>query len=206
MYRSKLMLDLLDPSVQRALRDANDMHRNLMRAFGDLPAGSARASESLLYSVMNYNGRPAVYVISSSKPDWAKVRGYTPLDEPREISDLKNRFRSGEAYGFRLFASPTKKVAREGKLSARAYLRTEVERREWLERHAAAGGFKLISVREEAETKVKATKNGSQIIHTGVLFTGVLRVEDVEAFWKAYGSGIGPGKAYGLGMLMVGKV
>lgn len=33
--------------------------------------------------------------------------------------------------------------------------------------------------------------------------TGVLRVTDAEAFRRGYENGIGPEKAYGLGMLML---
>ena len=206
MYRSKLTLDLLDPSVQRALRDVNDMHRNLMRAFGQIDSDTPRAAESFIYSLMNYNNRPAVYVLSSSKPDWSKVRGYELLDEPRDVSPLKERFTAGAVFSFRLFASPTKKVPREGKLSARVYLRSESERKAWLNRRAGSCGFGVLSVSEIGETRVHGSKNGASIDYTGVTFTGVLRIEDAEAFWNAYCRGIGPGKAYGLGMLMIGKL
>ena len=36
-----------------------------------------------------------------------------------------------------------------------------------------------------------------------VLFSGLLKITDADAFWKSYTCGIGPGKAYGLGMLTV---
>lgn len=206
MYRSRLKLDLLNPSVRRALGDVNDMHRNLMKAFGDLSETSPRAAESLLYSVMDYNGRPAVYVISSSKPDWSKVRGVEPIDEPKDISSLKDKLKAGGVYGFRLFASPTKKVAREGKLSARVYLRNQADRKAWLERHAKSAGFSVLSLFENGETRVHGSKNGRPIDYTGVVFTGILRIEDEAAFWRSFCSGIGPGKAYGLGMLMIGRI
>lgn len=206
MYRSRLTLDILDPSVQRALRDVNDMHRNLMCAFGQIDSDTPRAAESFTYSLMDYNRRPAVYVLSASKPDWSKVRGYEPVDEPRDITSLKNVLKAGTVFSFRVFASPTKKTAREGKLSARVYLRSAEERRAWLERHAKAAGFSVLSLSENGEKHVHGSKNGCPIDYTGVVFTGVLRIEDEEAFWKAYCGGIGPGKAYGLGMLMIGRI
>lgn len=206
LYRSLLKLDLLDPSVQRALHDVNDMHRNLMKAFDDLPSESPREKASLLYSLMDRGGRPCVYVFSALKPDWSKVRGFDPCDEPREISALKDQFKVGNSYAFRLFASPTKKVSREGKLSARVFLRSVAERSEWLTRHATAGGFSLLSVTEQTESRISGSKNGSSIRYTGILFTGVLRIEDAEKFWKTYCGGLGPGKAYGLGMLLVRRL
>lgn len=206
MYRSKLLLDLLNPSVQQALRNANDMHRNIMKAFDDLPSDTPRAAHSVLYSVMDYSGKPAVYVISQTMPDWSRVRGYVPIDEPADISGIQEKFCNGSVFGFRLFASPTKKVSRDGKLSARVFLRTKEERRNWLQRQAQKNGFELLSVSENGESKVTGRKNGMQINCTGVLFTGALRITDQKSFWEAYCGGIGPGKAYGLGMLMIRRL
>ena len=206
MYRSKLTLDLLDPSVQQALRNANDMHRNIMKAFDDLPSDSPRADHSVLYSVMDYMGKPAVYVISQTKPDWSRVRGFSPIDEPMDISGLRDKFGEGGVFGFRLFASPTKKVAREGKLSSRVFLKTPDERCQWLQRQAEKFGFELISFSEDNESKVTGKKRDMQINYTGVHFTGVLKIADPDLFWKAYCEGIGSGKAYGLGMLMIKRI
>ena len=206
MYRSRLKLDLLDPSVQRGLQNANEMHRDLMSAFGDLPDGSPRASVSLLYSLMEYNSRPVLYVISSSKPDWSGVKGVVPFEEPRDVSALKDGFTKDSVFSFRLFASPVKKVQREGKNSAKVFLRDPAERRGWLERKAASSGFSILSVSEVSQTKVRGSKKGSQIYYTGVLFSGTLRITDADRFWNAYCKGIGPGKAYGLGMLMIGRL
>lgn len=206
MYRSKLTLDPLDPSVQQALRNVNDMHRNIMKAFDDPPSDSPRAENAVLYSVMDHMGKPAVYVISQVKPDWSRVRGFDPVDDPMDFSGVRDRFSKGGVFGFRLFASPTKKVAREGKLSSRVFLRTPEERSKWLQRQAEKYGFELISFSENTESKVMGRKKDMQINYTGVLFTGVLRIVDPDLFWKAYCGGIGPGKAYGLGMLMIRRL
>ena len=206
MYRSKLTLDLLDPSVQQALRNANDMHRNIMKAFDDLPSDSPRAEHSVLYSVLDYMGKPAVYVTSQTLPDWSRVRGFTPVDDPIDISALRGKFCEGGVFCFRLFASPTKKIARDGKLSSRVFLKALEERSQWLQRQAEKKGFELISFSEITESKVTGKKRDMQINYTGVLFTGVLRITDPDLFWKAYCEGIGPGKAYGLGMLMIRRI
>lgn len=205
MYRSQLRLDLLDPSVHQALKDCNDMHRNLMRAF-DVPDGSeARKELSLLYTVLTIGGFPAVYVISSLKPDWNRVPGFYPVEggEPMDISELKNKFIKDSVFSFRLFASPTKKVVREGKLSGRVFLRSADERAQWLQRQAEKSGFLLNGFFEEDRTEIIGYKGKNVIRYTGVVFTGSLTVNDPELFWKAYCSGIGPGKSYGLGMLML---
>ncbi len=206
MYRSKLTLDLLNPSVQQALRNVNDMHRNIMKAFDDLPSDSPRANNSVLYSVLDYMGKPAVYVISRTKPDWSRVRGFTPVDEPMDISGIRDKFCKDGVFGFRLLASPTKKVSREGKLSSRVYLRTAEERGQWLRRQAQKSGFELVSFSENSEERVIGRKKDMQINYTGVHFSGVLKITDPDLFWKAYCEGIGPGKAYGLGMFMIRRL
>lgn len=205
MYRSQLKLDLLHPSVHQALKDCNDMHRNLMRAF-DVPDGSETRKElSLLYTVLTIGGFPAVYVVSSIKPDWSRVPGFYPVEggEPTDISALKNVFTEGSVFSFRLFASPTKKVAREGKISGRVFLRSADERAQWLQRQSEKCGFSLNGFYEEERTEVIGHKGKNVIRYTGVVFTGSLTVVSPELFRKAYCSGIGPGKAYGLGMLML---
>ena len=205
MYRSQLKLDLLDPSVHQALKDCNDMHRNLMRAF-DIPEGSeARKELTVLYTLLTVGGFPAVYVISNIKPDWSRVSGFYPAEggEPTDISSSKNIFTENSVFSFRLFASPTKKVAREGKLSGRVFLRSARERAEWLQRKASQSGFLLNGFFEEEQTEITGCKGTDMIRYTGVVFTGSLTVTSPELFWKTYCSGIGPGKAYGLGMLML---
>lgn len=206
MYRSQLMLDILDPSVQRALHDANDMHRNLMKAFDDIPSDSPRAEHALLYALMDHGGRSAIYVLSASRPDWSKVRGVEAVSAPMDISALREKLEAGGVYRFRLFASPTKKVSREGKLSARVFLRSEDERRAWMQRQAERAGFELLSLSELKQTSVCGSKKGMSINYTGVLFTGVLRITDPDDFWQAYSRGIGPGKSYGLGLLLISRV
>ena len=208
MYRSLLTVDLKDPSFRQALGNAQDMHRNLMRAFTFTDTETPRAEESLLYTIMEDNNTPVLYVLSRNEPDWAKVRGVSLYQRrPPVCADaLRDKFMPGTVLSFRLFASPTKKVAREGKLSARKYLELPEERRDWLLRHAQKGGFAVKQYTEEKTQEVTGFKKSGKVYHKGVVFSGILEITDRDAFWKAYCEGIGPGKAYGLGMLLVKKV
>ncbi len=208
MYRSQLRLDIGDPSVRRGLADCNDMHRNLMKAFAIEENGgtSPRKELSILYRLVTINGHPSLYVISSECPDWSKVKGTEPLSEPMSIDGLKERFVSGSCFRFSLLASPTKKVRREGKLSSRVFLRDPRERMDWLERHARRNGFIVRSVRELSQEHISGRKGADKINYSGVAFDGILEITDPEAFWQVYCGGIGPGKSYGLGMLMIARI
>lgn len=206
MYRSQLRLDRRNPSVRQALGNCGDMHRNLMKAF-DIPDHTPNARESLLllYRLMEQGNQLQLYVMSNEMPDWARVKGVEPLSEVLCVDSLKDKLEEGNLFRFSLFAAPTKKIRREGKLSGRVYLRNPEERTGWLARHAASGGFELLSCREIAEKQVSGRKSGCEIHYTGVLFDGVLRITDRERFWQTYCAGIGAGKAYGLGMLMIAR-
>ena len=169
-------------------------------AFTGSTNGLSRLDGIILLSIF---AAYTLYVISKSLPDWSQVRGFVPIDEPADITGLREKLNKDCAFGFRLFASPTKKVARDGKLSSRVFLKTADERDQWLHRQAQKSGFELISFSEVSETKVAGRKKDMSVNYTGVLFTGVLRIVDPDLLWKAYCQGIGPGKAYGLGMLMI---
>ena len=206
MFRSQLRLDRRNPSVRQGLGNCSDMHKNLMSAF-EIAYGTenARQSVSLLYRLMEQRGQLLVYAISNVVPDWTKVKGVEQLSDVMSVDPLKEKMHEGMLLRFSLFATPTKKIRREGKLSARVFLKSREERESWLERHAAAGGFELVSFEEIREEQVSGRKAGCEIHYTGVFFDGVLKIIDKEKFWQTYCEGIGAGRAYGLGMLMIAR-
>jgi CRISPR system Cascade subunit CasE len=136
----------------------------------------------------------------------------------------------GHELVFRLRANPTRKIdtksgpdgaRRNGK---RVELCREDEQIAWLARKGIDGGFQLRSVRVKpsipdvrAIPDVKLTgrrpiategpgPSSMRLTFGSVLFEGVLRVTDAEQFRATLESGIGPGKAYGFGLLSVGPV
>lgn len=205
MYRSVLLLNLQHPSARAALLNAHDMHRNLMKAFSGEEGSALRKDHEVLYAMLPSGRETVLYVTSADRPDWAAVKGVSLYEgrEPLCIDGLREKFTPGTRLSFRLFASPCKRAPREGKLGHKVYLRLPEERLAWLERQAAKSGFALLGVTEEKQETVHAVRKGADVYYTGALFTGVLEVTDTDAFWQAYCSGIGPGRPYGLGMLMV---
>jgi len=208
VYLSRLTLDLSHPSTQRALRDCNDMHRNLMRALPKRDSDALRAEESLLYRLLTVQGRPSLYVTSRSLPDWSLVAGVDLWQgtAPVSFDNLHEKLSLGQKLRFNLITSPTKKERRESKLSARVFLRDENERLDWLKNKADKHGFSILRVVEKEQRHIHGIRQGAQIDYTGIVFDGELAIMDIDAFWIAYTNGIGPGKAYGLGMLMIGRI
>lgn len=205
MYLSRLYLDLTHPSTQRALADCHDMHRNLMRAMPRRESDALRAEENLLYRIMNLQGHPALFVTSQSLPDWSLVSGIqlwqnTP---PVDILALRSKLAVGRQLHFNLLAAPTKKERRENKLSARVFLHTQEERADWLAKKAAEHGFRILHFEETEQQHIHGNRQKAAFDYSGIVFEGELEIENAEAFWLAYTGGIGPGKPYGLGMLMI---
>lgn len=109
----------------------------------------------------------------------------------------------------------------------RVPLRDDETRLEWLSRKGKDHGFNLLSVRISKEVpdvivrshgisegkkilQAVLTKKGKKddgattsLTFEGVLFDGYLRVTDKALLVNAIRSGIGPGKAYGFGLLSV---
>ncbi len=211
MYLSRIDLDIRHPSVRQALRDANDLHRNLMSGFGmDVSSRTARAEKRVLFRL--YTRREATYLLvtSAEKPDPKSLeeRGfYTDETRIRDVSKLKELFVPGRLLRFELLASPCKKVSGEGKNSRRYFLEQPEERAEWLGRKGQQGGFQVIRLEELGNrTDIYGHRRGAEVRNSAVLFSGILCISNQEAFWQSYTRGIGPGKAYGLGMLALGKV
>jgi len=139
------------------------------------------------------------------------------------------RIRRGDRLLFRLRANPTRKIETrtgpDGKRrnGRRVELVGDEKQVEWLRRKGDQAGFAVLTVsptsllpnaRAATEDKVfgrrRARSSGSAVAleHTmvslrPVLFEGVLEVADEEQFRCAITEGIGPGKAYGCGLLSV---
>ena len=210
MYLSRIILDLHHPSVRQALRDCNDMHRNLMQAFPEHQVNvCARRQGGILYRLVDRRSDVSLLLISESFPDRQALaaQGFMlSSNSPKDISALQQVFSNGRILRFELLASPCKKQAGDGKNSRRVFLRTEQERAQWLVRKADQSGFEVLEVSEHSNSlSVDGNKGDMHIHFEAIRFDGVLKIVDADRFWKAYCEGIGPGKSYGLGMLSVAR-
>ena len=117
---------------------------------------------------------------------------------------------------FRLRANPTKKIETKSgpdgrrQNGRRVDLRTETQQLEWLSRRAEQAGFGLIPVYPGSnvpEVRVGAGERllgkGRQLTLVSVLFEGLVEVTDPDRFRCAIADGIGPGKAFGCGLMSI---
>lgn len=162
-------------------------------------------------------------------PEGYLLSGGGPGENPacKTVDQALGCLKAGDRLRFRLRANATRKIdtktgpdglRRNGR---RVELRTEADQLAWLSRKAAAGGFEVLSVRVDAGVlDVVATGQGTggravgakwvrtggsprelRLTFTPVVFDGHLRITDPDIFLRTLAAGIGPGKAYGFGLL-----
>jgi CRISPR system Cascade subunit CasE len=186
--------------------------------------------------VSEYRDPVKVYLQSRIEPDWSflnQLKDYLHVDTEMPAYAHKNlmpavrKLRNGQVLSFRLRANPTKRLARRDDTmkGKRVELRREDDQIDWLIRKGRSSGFALLvhkmkdmngaervvpRVNVRTEGKQKGRKKNSAIgcttTHLAVLFEGILKVTDTNAFAETIARGIGTGKAFGFGLLSVAPV
>ena len=125
----------------------------------------------------------------------------TPLDN---LDDSETVHALKEHVGYLASAQlEGRKAGGEGN-SKRFFLETPEERLAWLRRKGEQGGFDVLYADEMGgRIDIRGRRGDAEVKNSAVLFSGMLKIVDGDAFWQSYARGVGPGKAYGLGMLNV---
>lgn len=221
MYLTLLRLDPHAPNVQRDLRDPHHLHRTVMRAFPSVldPEVEARAYWGVLHrlEIERRTGRVLLYVQSRVEPDWSFLAAgdlvHDGLSNPavKPVAQIYERLAAGRVLRFRLRANPTRKIdtksGPQGKRrnGRRVPLQGVDAQVEWLSRKAQEHGFELLQATIAATGAAELVRShsvGSSF--QGVVFEGRMMVRDPALFRAAMVKGIGPGKAFGFGLLSVG--
>ena len=202
MYLTRIDLRPQERTIQRALADCQQMHRLVSGLFR-----TGRKESGILYRLRMARGQTALYLYSNTPIERSALMQGMAFAGERDVTDWLNAFRAGQIWGFDLLAAPTRKVAAEGhRNSRRRILREKPERLEWLSRKAAQNGFALLHADELEGIHMMgrhAQEQGGQMHWDGYHYDGVLQIEDAGRFRQAVSGGIGAGKAYGLGMLLL---
>jgi CRISPR system Cascade subunit CasE len=220
MFLHRIHLDLRCREARRDLSDPYQLHSTLCRAFCE-PDKKCPEGEFLwrLEPKTDSTGCPRILVQSRTMPDWTNigVKGWLANADPS--IDLKARLKIdsvkvGQHFRFRLRANPC--VTRNGK---RLGLLKLEEQEKWIERKGEQHGFSLprltsFDLSESPQERVDIRISQEQMLrgkqHAGngiriysVLYDGILTVIKPDKFKGALQTGIGHGKAMGLGLLSV---
>lgn len=200
MYLIKVEMDRHLPEVRQAMADCQKMHCMITSLFG-----TARQESNILYRT-NFVADQMHLYLYASHPVAEEASGRYRITQ-RDITPWLGQMAAGQYWKFDLIASPSKKVSTKGqKNSQRRILRQPLERQAWLERKAAQSGFFICQVLEQEQLHVSGKHHedkGGTMYHDAYHYQGVLQITDADAFREALQKGIGSGKAYGFGMMMV---
>lgn len=202
MVLTKIELPLSNPGVRAALRDSQKMHRLVTGFFG-----TQRQEGEILFRTRVRGAAVELYLYSAIPVDETRLLPGMSISAQRDVTDWLEGMEKEDVLGFQLETMPFKKVATDGaKNSRRRSLHSAEEREAWLRRKAEQNGFEILFVEESAGDKRSArhpAEAGGNLTMDSWVYTGRLRIADAEAFRRAVQHGIGPGKAYGLGMLLL---
>jgi len=203
MHLTRLWLDPLAPHARRDLADPYDMHRSLVRAF---VTDDSQSPPRFLWRLEASSAwrDPQLIVQSGQAGDWTSLEqraGYLKRPVETKTVDVATLLQADARYRFRLLANPT--VTREGK---RHGLAGEEAQLEWLSRQGQRLGFQVEAALVTASDTLFCRKGQVRVQLQRAWFEGILRARDVAALGLAMKAGIGPGKAFGCGLLSMARI
>lgn len=223
LYRVHQRLCMAFPSAARRSEDEHFLKPFRPQDFGEGHVHVPRRSDAgFLFRIdPQPGGRAVILVQSATKPDWdyAFHNADYLLAAPPEVKAFDARFTKGQYLRFRLLANPTKRFSknsreRDGKPVAERWVGKRIpvpaeQLEEWLVRRGTAAGFSLdkdsLTV-QPGYVYVDKTPNDQGQRLRSVRYDGILEVTDPALLKEAIVRGIGPGKAFGFGLLSVSPV
>lgn len=201
MYLTQLSLNRLDRKTMILLSDIYKLHQTILQGFS-----AYQNSDRVLFRVEpeERNALVSVLIQSTLEPDWSLLKEANKGVISVKTKEFSPQLLPGDVLRFRLRANPT--ICREGK---RYGLIRDESLREWLTKKADKVGAEFIDIVSMDEGYVNGNKNNGHTRHKVNLkvarFEGMLRVVNSEIFVHTLMSGIGPGKAFGCGLLSVAR-
>lgn len=198
MLLAKIMIDSRHPSARQGLYDRQDLHRNLTQAF----------SGKFLYRLTKNNDTLGLLVLCDTLPDETILRTKgCLLEQFQDVSALKTIYADGSLLRFNLLASPSKKLKEDGKDNSRRVFLSSMElRSDWLKRQGVKYGFEVLEVHEPSVPQILTVGRASGAFSlSAVEFEGIIRIRNCSVFWPSWEKGIGPEKAYGMGLMLLSR-
>lgn len=146
----------------------------------------------------------AVLLQSWVAPDWSRLPADHLQALPAQRSFEVDQLPLDQVLRFRLRANATVRKRLEGKTRGkRLALLGQAERLDWLARQGAKHGFRPreVEILDAGALVFQKGDDGPEITLNSCLFEGLLEVTDRALFHGALRQGIGPGKAFGMGLL-----
>lgn len=200
MFLSRLTFNAQHPRARSEAQRPYEIHRTLSKAWSEL-----EPARVLFRPDQDHPGLLNVVVQSHIKPDWSRLdapRDYLrQVDGPKEVR--LEGLKQGQRLRFRLRCNPSKRIGdkNDKDKGKRRALKTKEEIFKWLERKGEAAGFTVLDAGFDRVYWQHSKGGVREQAVGGVLFNGILVVADPEKLRAAVAGGLGPGKAFGFGLL-----
>lgn len=219
MHLLRGLLNSRSRDVMRDLADPVQLHRTVLSLMPDDLGPTPRRAAGVLFRVDVASGGAILIVQSAVAPNVTRlpVDYFVGVDDDRlfdlrwtanpTVESIATSIARETRLRFRLRANVTRRVdTKSGPDGARRHgrrvpLTTDEARAGWLARKAEAAGFRVLDVRIAREGVEHGNRNGKRATWEGTRFDGLLQVVEPDAFEAAVRNGVGPGKAYGFGLL-----
>ncbi|MFD6149936.1 type I-E CRISPR-associated protein Cas6/Cse3/CasE [Streptomyces sp. NPDC060243] len=197
------------------------LHRRVMSLFpDDAQGGPARARYQVLYRVEDTARGSHLLIQSNHRPDPARLPDDYGTLTTRPLDALLDALQDGLPLHYRCAASPVRKPTANTRalynLPAVVALKGTAAD-EWWQRQAENAGLKLLSQQAQPLDTVHDRQasagtgggggtgmgQGNRVRHQRIRFDGTATIADAEQLRTALVHGIGPGKAYGCGLLSI---
>ncbi|MFJ1756209.1 type I-E CRISPR-associated protein Cas6/Cse3/CasE [Kitasatospora sp. NPDC088134] len=230
---SLLTLDARHPFTAKALIDVQELHRLVMGGFkGWVDDGSpdARAQLKALFGwTLDLRRARLALVVQSALPgDWSGLPRGVLAERPESLL-VDRTFRAGDRVDFRAVVNPVASRRRGGHLPGsgptagtgrgkRVALNRPELVKNWFVRRLQPAGEPpvgpdgVVRIGADCDPERLALRMLPRVSgrypHQGLTLSraelrGTLTVTDPEAFTAALGAGVGPGRAYGCGLVLV---
>ncbi|MFF3432201.1 type I-E CRISPR-associated protein Cas6/Cse3/CasE [Streptomyces sp. NPDC002602] len=201
---AQLRLEERSRDVHRDLTDATSLHNRVQALFPDNLGPQPRAATNTLFRVEREAAGP-VLLIQSTLPINRNglPAGYARDIAYRDLNPLLDWAAEGRVVRYRVDAHPSMSQSLPGQRGKRVPLRGE-EALQWWERQAGKAGLDNQLALDIPQPDVRARRGSAKPVRYSVIrFEGVARVIDPIALRETITTGIGRGRAYGLGLLSI---
>lgn len=193
---SLVTFDTSDPQIQAAVADVHQTHRLVMSGFRiGAEEGTPRAGRNVLYTARTVGTTLQLLVQADEPGRW---------DHPALV-DMKSwevPVPAGWAL-FQITVVPALNSSGRGDGLRRRPINDLSGQLAWLRGRLEKGGARLGQVDRMSVGRImSATKDTGPFSQPTATFAGRLAVTDLVEFWHMMRHGVGPGKAYGCGLLL----
>jgi CRISPR system Cascade subunit CasE len=183
--------------AKQRIKDAYGIHRVVYGLFDPKRVHAANGqvpSSGILYADRGMKKGEREIIIVSDRPAHQPAFGRL---ESRRIPEKLLTFPS---YCFEITINPVRRENSSGKLVP---LRTRGDVSEWFANKAPKWGFDASHLEIRSLDLLQFEKKGQQVTLGQAALTGLLNVRDAALFANSFKQGIGRGKAFGCGLLLL---